>query len=243
VNAPELSFILAAHNEEGNLRELVKGIREVVEPLGLAYEIVITDDGSTDRSWSIIKELGDADPRIRAVRFAANRGKTAALVAAFAAARGRVFVTMDADLQNDPRDLPKFLAALKTCDCTCGSRVECRRAGDSFVRTASSRIANAVRNKLSGETISDAGCGYLAFRRECVAKLKLFEGGHRFLSTLIRMEGYTLTEVPVRNNPRFAGQAHYGVWNRLFKSSADLLAVRWMKKRFIRYEIAERINE
>jgi hypothetical protein len=99
-----------------------------------------------------------------------------------------------------------------------------------------------VRNKLSGENIADAGCTYRAFRRECIADIKFFRGAHRFLPTLIKMEGFTVTEIPVTNNPRFSGQSHYGVWNRLFKSFTDLLAVRWMKSRIIRYEISQTIN-
>ena len=93
-----------------------------------------------------------------------------------------------------------------------------------------------------GENISDAGCTYRAFRRECIADIKFFKGAHRFLPTLIKMEGFTVTEIPVTNNPRLAGQSHYGVWNRLFKSFADLLAVRWMKKRMIRYQVTEKLN-
>jgi hypothetical protein len=131
---------------------------------------------------------------------------------------------------------------LKQADCVCGSRVAARAAGDSWLRRASSRIANDVRNKVSGESISDAGCCYRAFRRECVAEIKFFKGAHRFLPTLIKMEGFTVTELPISHNPRGSGHTHYGVWNRLFKSSADLLAVRWMKKRMIRYEIDETIN-
>ena len=121
---------------------------------------------------------------------------------------------------------------------------ESRRAGkgDNFIRIASSRIANWVRNKLSGEQISDAGCTYRAFKRECIENLKFFKGMHRFLPTLFKIEGFTVTEIAVTNNPRFAGQSHYGVWNRLFASFYDLLAVRWMKKRMFRYQVAERIN-
>jgi glycosyltransferase involved in cell wall biosynthesis len=158
------------------------------------------------------------------------------------AASGRFIVTLDADLQNDPADLPRFLEGLKQFDCVCGSRVEARGQGDGFIRIASSRIANSVRNKLSGETISDAGCCFRAFKRECIENLKFFKGMHRFLPTLFKIEGFTVTEIPIRHNPRTAGEAHYGVWNRLFASFYDLLAVRWMKKRMFRYEIAERVN-
>jgi dolichol-phosphate mannosyltransferase len=120
--------------------------------------------------------------------------------------------------------------------------VESRGEGDNIIRVLSSRIANGVRNKLSGEKISDAGCTYRAFKRECVADLKFFKGMHRFLPTLIKMEGFSVTEISVSNNPRFAGKSNYGVWNRLFASFYDLLAVRWMKKRMFKYKVAEVVN-
>ena len=239
---PEISFVVPCYNEEGNLRPLMEAIRAAVDPLGISYEVVITDDHSSDNSWAILKELAANNARVRVQRFKFNCGESAASWAGMKAARGRSIVTVDADLQNDPRDLPKFLEALQKADCVCGTRVESRGQGDNFVRIASSNIANWVRNKLSGENISDAGCTYRAFRRECIADLKFFKGMHRFLPTLIKMEGFTVTEIPVTNNPRFSGQSHYGVWNRLFKSFADLLAVRWMKKRMFRFEITETIN-
>ena len=241
-DAPELSLVIPCYNEQDNLRALIKAIHEAVDPLRLPYEVVITDDCSRDRSWEILKELAAADPRVRGQRFAFNCGESAASWAGLKAARGKYLVTLDADLQNDPKDLPKFLEALKQFDCVCGTRVKARGAGDNFIRVASSRIANWVRNKLSGEQIADAGCTYRAFKRECIENLKFFKGMHRFLPTLFKIEGHSITEIEVTNNPRFAGQSHYGVWNRLFASFYDLLAVRWMKKRMFKYKVAERIN-
>ncbi|HLP78326.1 MAG TPA: glycosyltransferase family 2 protein [Candidatus Paceibacterota bacterium] len=238
----ELSFVVPCHNEEGNLRPLVAAIEEVILPLKLGYEIVIVDDFSSDSSWTVLKELAAGNPHVVALKFAYNCGQSAAMFAGMKAARGKFIITLDADLQNDPRDIPKFLEALKNVDCVCGTRVEARSQGDGFVRIASSRIANWVRNKLSGETISDAGCCFRAFKRECVSDLKFFKGMHRFLPTLFKIDGYTVAEIPIRHNQRASGQAHYGVWNRLFASFYDLLAVRWMKKRMFRYRIAERVN-
>jgi glycosyltransferase involved in cell wall biosynthesis len=239
---PTLSLVIPCYNEEGNLRPLIAAIREAVEPLKLPYEIVITDDCSKDGSWAILKELAAEDPRICVQRLECNCGESAASWAGLKAARGQYLVTMDADLQNDPKDLPRFLAALRLYDCVCGTRVQTRGQGDNFIRIASSRIANWVRNRLSGEQISDAGCTYRAFKRECIENLKFFKGMHRFLPTLFKIEGFTVTEIGVTNNPRFAGRSHYGVWNRLFASFYDLLAVRWMKKRMFRYQVGERIN-
>jgi len=240
MQSPEISLVIPCYNEEGNLHALVKAIHDAIDPLGVSFEIVITDDCSSDKSWTILKEIAAADPRVRVQRFKFNCGESAASWAGMQASRGKFLFTLDADLQNDPRDIPKFLEGLKKADCVCGTRVETRSKGDHFIRVASSRIANWVRNTLSGENISDAGCTYRAFKRECIANVKMFKGAHRFLPTLIKMEGFTVTEVPVTNNPRFAGQSHYGVWNRLFKSFADLLAVRWMKKRMIQYKVAEK---
>jgi len=239
---PELSLVIPCYNEQENLRPLLAAIRAAADPLPLAYEVVITDDCSRDKSWEILKELAADDRRVRAQKLAFNCGESAASWAGMKAARGKYIVTLDADLQNDPKDLPKFLAALENYDCVCGTRVKARGAGDNFVRVASSRIANWVRNKLSGEQIADAGCTYRAFKRECIGNLKFFKGMHRFLPTLFKIEGYTVTEIEVTNNPRLAGQSHYGVWNRLFASFYDLLAVRWMKRRMFRYQIAERVN-
>ncbi len=240
--APHLSVVLPCFNEEGNLRRLVDTLRAAIDPLKFPYEIVITDDCSRDNSWTVLKELAAADKRLRVQRFESNCGQSAAVWAGLKASRGKYIATLDADLQNDPRELPKFLELLDKYDCVCGSRVESRRQGDSPLRIASSKIANGIRNWLSGETIGDSACGYRVFRRECVENIRFFKGMHRFMPTLIKMEGYTVTEIPISTNPRFAGQSNYGVWNRLFASFYDLLAVRWMKSRMVRYKIAESVN-
>jgi glycosyltransferase involved in cell wall biosynthesis len=239
---PEISVVAPCHNESENLGPLTAAVRAALEPLRRPYEIVLVDDASTDRSWQTIRELGAGDPRVRGLRFAENRGQSAALWAGMKAARGRIIVTLDADLQNPPLEIPRFLEALAGADCVCGSRVAARAQGDTWVRRVSSRIANAVRNRVSGETISDAGCCFRAFRRECIAEVKFFKGAHRFLPTLIRMDGFSLAEIPISHAPRRAGRSHYGIWNRLFRSSADLLAVRWMKKRSFRYTVSDHVN-
>jgi len=239
---PELSFVIPCYNEQDNLRALVKAINDSVAPLQRSYEIVITDDCSKDNSWPVLKEIAAADPRVRGLRFAYNCGQSAAMWAGMKAARGKIIVTLDADLQNDPQDLARLLEPMTKFDCVCGSRVKARSEGDSWVRVASSRIANGVRNKLSGENISDAGCCYRAFKRECIDNLKFFKGMHRFLPTLFKIEGYTVTEVDVRTNPRVAGKSNYGIGNRLFASFYDLIAVRWMKKRMFRYKVSDTVN-
>jgi len=239
---PTISICVPVFNEAENLPLLYEAIVQVIDPAGISAEIILVDDGSTDQSWRQIEELVSRDARVRGIKFKANRGETAASDAGLRAARGQFVMTMDADLQNDPKDIPKFIEALRGFDCVCGTRVASRGQGDNFLRVASSRIANWVRNKLSDEQISDAGCTYRAFRRECVEKLKLYRGLHRFIPTLLKMEGFTVTEIPVTSHPRLHGQSKYGVWNRLFKSFHDLLAIRWMKSRMLRYEIASQLD-
>ena len=242
--SPLLSICIPIYNERENIPLLHKAIVDVVEPRGIATEIILVDDGSTDGSWEAIETAVKSDARVRGLKFKFNCGETAASDAGLRAARGKYVMTMDADLQNDPQDIPAFLAALDTgVDCVCGSRVKTRGQGDSFVKVASSRTANWVRNKLSDENISDAGCTYRAFKRECVSKLKLYRGLHRFIPTLLKMEGFTVTEIPVTNNPRLHGESKYGVWNRLFKSFRDLLAIRWMKTRLLGYEVGTEIGK
>jgi glycosyltransferase involved in cell wall biosynthesis len=240
--APKLSIVVPCFNEETNVRPLVTALQEAANIAEPDYEILLVDDRSRDNTWKVICELAATNPRLRGLRHERNAGQSAALWSGLRSARGHYIATLDADLQNDPRDLPKFMEAVKNFDCVCGTRVENRAKGDNFVRVASSRIANWVRNKISGETISDAGCCYRVFKRECVAELKFFKGIHRFLPTLIKLEGYTATEIPVRHNPRFSGQSNYGVWNRLFASSYDLFAVRWMKKRMFKFKVSEQVN-
>ena len=237
-----LSVVVPCHNEEENLLPLVNAIRDAVRPLNLNYEIIIVDDFSTDKSWEILRGIGAEDPRVRGRRFDRNCGQSAALWAGIQAASGQFVVTLDADLQNDPKDLPRFLEALKQYDCVCGSRSASRAQGDSWVRLLSSQIANGVRNRITRENVTDSACCYRGFRRECVGNLKFFSGMHRFLPTLIKMDGYRVAEIPVTHNPRLLGKSHYGVWNRLFKSSWDLFAIRWMQKRMFRYHIAQRVN-
>jgi glycosyltransferase involved in cell wall biosynthesis len=210
----------------------------VLDPTGLRYEVIFVDDGSQDRSAEIIREFSGRDARVRLVRLKANAGETAATDAGFKVVRGGHVVVMDADLQNDPRDIPGMLAHLDRWDAVSGWRVN-RAAGDSWIRRLSSRIANRVRNALSEETIQDSGCTFRAFRRECLRHLVLYRGFHRFLPTLLKMQGFRVLEVPVNHRPRRFGASKYGIGNRALRAFVDLLVVRWMKDRQLRYEVTE----
>ena len=234
----DLSIVVPVYNEEENLPLLWAELREVLDPTGLRYEAIFVDDGSRDRSTEIVREFRERDGRVRLVRLKANAGETAATDAGLKAVRGRHVVVMDADLQNDPHDIPAMLGRLDQWDAVTGWRVN-RAAGDSWVRRLSSRVANRVRNRVSEEAIQDSGCTFRAFRRECLRDLVLYQGLHRFIPTLLKMRGFRVLEVPVNHRPRRFGQSKYGVGNRAVRAFVDLLVVRWMKARLLRYEIAE----
>ena len=234
--SPGLSLVIPVYNERDNLPVLHREITDVLKSFGDAYEILFVDDGSTDGSGPVLRGLRAADPRVRVVTFARNAGQSAAMDAGFKGARGDVVVTLDADLQNDPTDIPRLLEALSGCEAVVGVR---RNRRDNVVRRVSSRVANFVRNRLSDETITDTGCSLKAFRRDALRRLVLYDGMHRFLPTLLKMEGFRVKEIPVGHRPRRHGRSKYGIGNRLLPSFMDLLAVRWMKRRKLRYEVRE----
>jgi len=234
---PALSIVVPVYDERDNLVPLLDELDAVLAPAHAGRETILVDDGSGDGSGELIAELARARPGVRGLHFARNRGQTAALHAGFGAARGRHVVTLDADLQSDPRDIPLLLAALAAHDAAVGFRVE---RCDGWVRRASSRVANAVRNRLSGESIRDTGCPLKAFRRECLAALPPYAGMHRFVPTLLRLAGYRVIELPVRHRRRRAGRSKYGIGNRWLRGLVDLGAVCWMKRRRLDYEVVRR---
>ena len=234
----DLSVVVPVYNERDSLPVLVEEIGRALA--GRRYEIVAVDDGSTDGSLEALKALKRDHPELHIVAFAANAGQTAAFAAGFRAARGAVIVTLDADLQNDPADIPALLAALAASGATAVAGYRAARH-DSPWKRLQSRNANGVRNRLNGETIRDTGCSLKAFRADAVRALPLFTGMHRFLPTLIKLYGGTVAEVPVRHRPRRFGRSKYGMWNRVFRSLADALAVRWMQRRVLRYRVREEL--
>jgi len=233
---PYLSVIIPVYNEEDNVEPLTTELMEVLNNLNKSFEVIFVDDGSTDRSLAILKALQKKFRDIRIIKFRRNCGQTAGFDAGISAARGEVIVTMDADLQNDPHDIPKLLEKIGDFDAVCGWR---QKRNDNFIRRISSRIANGVRNRLSGESIRDVGCSLKAFRSVYAKKMKLFTGMHRFFPTLIKMEGGRVTEVPVNHRQRKFGAPKYNIRNRIVRSFIDLLAVCWMKKIRLNYEIED----
>jgi glycosyltransferase involved in cell wall biosynthesis len=241
VEAPALSIVIPAFNEEANVEACYRELAEVAGGFARTFEIIFVDDGSTDGTFASLAALAKRDRRLRVIRFRTNAGQTAALDAGFRAARGDVVVTMDADLQNDPRDIPRLLAALESgerWDAACGWRVDRQ---DTWSKRIASRIANAVRRHFTRDGVHDTGCTLKAFRRDALRQLHLYRGLHRFLPALLILEGYRVTEVPVRHRPRRAGRSKYGNWTRLWAGLGDLWAVRWMARRRLAYEIREEI--
>ena len=223
-----LSVVVPVHDEEDNLEPLYREIEAAVGSWPGGLEIVLVDDGSRDASRARMLAIAEKDPRVRVLALDGQHGQSAALAAGFAAARGEIVATLDADLQNDPADLPRLLAALAGADVVCGVRVERR---DAWRRRAASRIANAFRNRVTGESVRDIGCSLRVMRREFLARVKLYRGMHRFLPTLLRLEGARVIELPVAHRPRRHGRSKYGIADRLFVGFADVFAVRWMKSR------------
>src|SRR2546428_4988413 len=241
----DVTLVVPVYNERENLPLLLEEIARALQPGrgggGPSYEIVAVDDASTDGSLDVLKRLTRDYPELRIVALAQHAGQTAALAAGFRAARGRAIVTLDADLQNDPADVPALLAELEQSGATAvvGYRVN---RHDSAWKRLQSHIANGVRNRLNRETIRDTGCSLKAFRADAVRALPLVNGMHRFLPTLVRMGGGTVVEVPVRHRPRRFGRTKYGMWKRVVRSLADALAVRWMQRRALRYRIREELR-
>ena len=231
----ELSLVAPVFNEQGNLRRLHERVREIFGTV-TDWELVLVDDGSKDGSDQLISQLIAEDPRVVGVFFARNCGQTAAIAAGIHLARGRLIATLDADMQNDPVDLPAMIAKLEGHDAVVGYRV---KRNDTFVRRVSSKFANRVRNWISKDDIRDTGCSLKVFRAPAIQAMPLFEGMHRFLPTLLRYHGFSVLEHPVSHHPRTAGISKYGVGNRAWRAFKDLLAVRWMRGRLIRLPIRE----
>jgi glycosyltransferase involved in cell wall biosynthesis len=234
----EISAVVPVYNEEETLPVLIPKLMKVLEGLGCSFELIFVDDGSSDESQKILREMASQYPSFRVLRFRENRGLSTALVAGMREARGEKIVTLDSDLQNDPADIPKLLEYLDRYDMATGWR---QKREDTWLKRISSKIGNSVRNWLSGENIQDSACTLRAFKKECVKEIPVFNGMHRFLSTLVKMAGYRIIEVPVSHHPRKFGKSKYNIRNRMVRSFVDLLAVKWMKGRTIRYDIEEKI--
>ncbi|HEY7086975.1 MAG TPA: glycosyltransferase family 2 protein [Tepidisphaeraceae bacterium] len=235
---PYLSLVIPAYNEQENVPTLLSRVESSLSQIGKPFEVIIIDDGSTDQTPQLLNEAMKSRPWLRVIRMKKNAGQSAGFEAGFEAARGQVIATIDADLQNDPEEIPRLLPLLdeQKVDMITGWRKERQ---DTNFRRWQSRQANRIRNWVTGETVNDSASSLKLYRAHAIKGLKLFRGAHRYFPTLVKMRGYTVYETPVKHSARFAGTAKYGFGNRAFVGIYDLIGVRWLKKRWIRYEVEE----
>jgi glycosyltransferase involved in cell wall biosynthesis len=238
--------VVPAKDEAACLPQLVEEIAGSLRPLcghtagggaevGLSgFEILIVDDGSTDRTGQVLEELAREYPELRPLRLRSNVGQSAAIAAGMDAARGDWIATLDADLQNDPADLATLWEVLPGHDVALGWRV---RRMDAWSRRAISRLANAVRNAVLGQAIRDTGCSVRIFPRDVALRLPCFHGMHRFFGPLLLRDGCRVVQVPVNHRPRPHGRSHYNFRNRSLRVVVDLIGVAWLMRRRVRYEL------
>lgn len=220
-----VSVVVPVMNEEGNLPELHRRLTAALAGTGLPYEILFVDDGSTDGTWRVIAGLAEADGRVAGLRHRRNFGKARALASGFALARGAAVVTMDGDLQDDPEELPRFLAKLDAGDDLVSGWKQRRQ--DPLGKTFPSRIFNFAVRRVSGVPLHDFNCGYKAYRLDVVRQIRIYGELHRFTPVLAHAEGFRIGELPVKHHPRRWGSSKYG-WSRLVKGFLDLLTVKFL---------------
>lgn len=228
---PYLSVVIPAYNEEENVPTLLSRLDAAMALVGRPFEVIVCDDGSTDRTPQLLADGMKQYPWLRVLRMAKNGGQSAAFEAGFAAARGEVIATIDADLQNDPEEIPRLVPMLDAnrVDMITGWRKDRK---DTAFRRWQSRQANRIRNWITQETVNDSASSLKVYRARAIKGVKLFRGAHRYFPTLVKMRGYSVHETPVKHSPRFAGTAKYGFGNRAFVGIYDLIGVRWLKKRY-----------
>ena len=235
-DTPWLSVVIPYSDEAASLSQLHAELSRVLDSLPFESEILLVDDASGDGGPEVARGLAALDDRLRLLSLSSHAGQSAALEAGFRAARGEIVATMDADLQNDPADLPALLAGLADADCVCGIRVARR---DLFTKRIASKVANGIRRRVLRDGISDIGCSLRVIRKSYLDRIKLFHGGHRFLPSLLRLEGARTAELPVRHRARLHGQSKYGITRRLLVVWVDLAAMLWLARRIDRYEVKE----
>ena len=222
-SVPALSVIAPLYNESENVRPLVEWIVQALESYIGTYEIILVDDGSRDATWNEILAAA-ADPRVRGLRLGANVGQTAAMMAGFDNAKGDVIVSLDGDLQNDPRDIPALVSKLdEGYDLVCGWRQ--RRQDKLLLRKVPSWLANRLIRRLTGVPITDNGCSLKAYRRDLLRRISLYAEQHRFIPALSASVGARITEMPVRHHARRFGESKYGI-SRTLKVLVDLITLK-----------------
>jgi dolichol-phosphate mannosyltransferase len=236
----ELSIIIPFKNEEENIVELIQEIEVVMHSLGKKWELICIDDGSTDRTLPLLKELCTTRAEMRVLTFSKNFGQSSAFAAGFKAARGEFVITLDGDRQNDPADIPKLVDAIVDQDMVVGWRVNRK---DTLQKRLISRFSNAVRSRVCRDGMHDTGCSLKVFRKSALDKIKLYDGMHRFLPALFIIERLRIKEIPVHHRKREKGKTKYHFFNRSLRPMIDLFVVNWMRKRALYYQIEEEITK
>lgn len=231
------SVVIPLKNEEGNIKLLIEEVEVVMQQMGKPWELVCINDGSTDETGSILNELKKAKPFLKVITFSRNAGQSSAFDAGFKKSQGELIITLDGDRQNDPADIPLLLKEMEEADLVCGWRIQRQ---DTLFKRVISFAANRVRGLLCKDGIHDTGCSLKIYRRDCLGKIKLYQGMHRFLPALFHIEGFRVKEIPVNHRERTSGKTKYTIFNRSFNTILDMLAVVWMRKRHLRYEVSDR---
>jgi glycosyltransferase involved in cell wall biosynthesis len=223
---PQISVVVPFYNEEDNIEELHNQLIRVLDGLGLSYELIFIDDGSTDRSSNILQKVFESDERVKVIRLRKNFGQTAALQAGFDHAKGEIIISMDGDLQHDPEDIPKLLAPMEEgYDIVSGWRKE--RKDHFLLRRFPSWVANRIMRLLSGVKIHDFGTTFKVYKRDVLEGIRLYGELHRFIPALISRTGVKITEVPIKNVVRQKGKSHYGL-SRVRRVLFDLITVKFI---------------
>jgi glycosyltransferase involved in cell wall biosynthesis len=232
MTVPKYSIVVPFHNEEENVTALYDQLKEVMEHVGEAFELIFVDDGSRDRTYRLLEEIAAVDSRVLVIKLRRNFGQTSALAAGFDHAQGDYVLAMDGDLQHDPKEIPSFLSKLEEgYDVVSGWRAQ---RGDNFVmRRIPSRAANWLMAKLSGVDIHDFGTTFKAYRREVIQNIPLYGQMHRFIPALASWYGASICEIPISNPARLHGKSHYGI-SRTFRVFFDLLTIRFLLKYMMR---------
>lgn len=231
------SVVIPFKDEEGNIKALFDELEPVMNGLGVPWELICVDDGSTDGTKRILQELHSQNSAVRLLFLKRNYGQSSAFDAGFKAAKGEFIITLDGDGQNDPADIPRLILMMDQLDLVCGIRAKRK---DRWDKRLVSKMANVVRQACCNDGMKDTGCSLKIYRRSCFNKIKMYHGMHRFLPALFKIEGFRIGQVPVNHRERLRGKSKYNYFNRSFNTLADMLAVRWMNQRQLRYEVDRR---
>jgi dolichol-phosphate mannosyltransferase len=232
------SVVIPLKNEEGNISDLIEELEPIMNSFEKSWEAICIDDGSTDRTLDILCQLARNKNYLRILVFTKNFGQSSAFDAGFRSAKGEFVITLDGDRQNDPNDIPKLLELAKTHDLVCGYR---QRRKDTLTKKMISFFANRIRSWACQDGMKDTGCSLKVYRTASLAKIKMYHGMHRFLPALFMIEGFQVAQIPVNHRERKVGKTKYNLFNRSFNTISDMLAVRWMRKRQLKYQIKKEL--